>query len=214
MVPDPWIELKLAGGRPCITSCIRGSRWSYTRATRLCSPIRLQTVLCGDSGKWPSCRSSSWPSPTSMRAATCATCPPSTTGSRKSSSRPSVTASASQILPNATLDQILNVFNRYRDRIVIFHYGGHADSGRLFHGIGFRHQRLPRMPPAWRTSSAGTSIQAGADHRHCSSSFSTAARPGPRPPASSRLASPQSSPRRGQFATRSPATSPPPSTPS
>ena len=33
--------------------------------------------------------------------------------------------------PNATLDQIYQVLTSYRDRIAIFHYGGHADSGRL-----------------------------------------------------------------------------------
>src|SRR5262249_52033787 len=32
---------------------------------------------------------------------------------------------------NATLDEILGVFTEYRDRVVVFHYGGHADSGRL-----------------------------------------------------------------------------------
>ena len=32
---------------------------------------------------------------------------------------------------NATLDEILDVFRKYRDRIAIFHYGGHADSFRL-----------------------------------------------------------------------------------
>ena len=32
--------------------------------------------------------------------------------------------------PNATLDQIYQLTS-YRDRIVLFHYGGHADSGRL-----------------------------------------------------------------------------------
>jgi hypothetical protein len=34
-------------------------------------------------------------------------------------------------LPNASLDQILNVFTRNRNRVTILHYTGHADSGRL-----------------------------------------------------------------------------------
>jgi hypothetical protein len=33
--------------------------------------------------------------------------------------------------PNATLEQILDVLTTYRDRVALFHYGGHADSGRL-----------------------------------------------------------------------------------
>jgi WD40 repeat protein len=35
-----------------------------------------------------------------------------------------------KMLPNATLKELLNVFqdNRYRDRIAVFHYGGHAGS--------------------------------------------------------------------------------------
>lgn len=37
------------------------------------------------------------------------------------------------ILPNATLDDLISIFQRqkYRDRIAIFHYGGHADSYEL-----------------------------------------------------------------------------------
>ncbi len=34
--------------------------------------------------------------------------------------------------PNATLDQVYAVLQEHRDRIAVFHYGGHADSGRLF----------------------------------------------------------------------------------
>jgi hypothetical protein len=33
--------------------------------------------------------------------------------------------------PNATLEQIFDILTSYRDRIALFHYGGHADSGRL-----------------------------------------------------------------------------------
>ena len=36
-----------------------------------------------------------------------------------------------ELLPNASLNQIFDVFTRYRDRVTIFHYAGHADSGRL-----------------------------------------------------------------------------------
>jgi hypothetical protein len=36
-----------------------------------------------------------------------------------------------ELLPNATLEQILDVFTRNRDRVAVFHYAGHADSGRL-----------------------------------------------------------------------------------
>ena len=36
-----------------------------------------------------------------------------------------------ELLPNATLDQIFDVFTRNRDQVTILHYGGHADSGRL-----------------------------------------------------------------------------------
>jgi hypothetical protein len=36
-----------------------------------------------------------------------------------------------ELLPNADLGQILNVFTENRDRVAIFHYAGHADSGRL-----------------------------------------------------------------------------------
>ncbi len=33
--------------------------------------------------------------------------------------------------PNATLEQIFEVLTKQRDRIALFHFGGHADSGRL-----------------------------------------------------------------------------------
>src|SRR5205823_4133848 len=33
--------------------------------------------------------------------------------------------------PNATLEQIFDVLAAQRDRIALFHFGGHADSGRL-----------------------------------------------------------------------------------
>ena len=36
-----------------------------------------------------------------------------------------------ELLPNATLDQIFDVFTRNRDQVTILHYAGHADSGRL-----------------------------------------------------------------------------------
>jgi len=36
-----------------------------------------------------------------------------------------------ELLPNATLDQIFDVFTRYRDQVTVLHYAGHADSGRL-----------------------------------------------------------------------------------
>ena len=36
------------------------------------------------------------------------------------------------VRPNATLDQIFDAFTEYRDRVVIFHYGGHASSDGLF----------------------------------------------------------------------------------
>ncbi len=36
-----------------------------------------------------------------------------------------------ELLPNATLEQIFNVFARNRDRVTIHHYAGHAESGRL-----------------------------------------------------------------------------------
>ena len=36
-----------------------------------------------------------------------------------------------EVLSNATLDQIFDVFTRNRDQVTILHYAGHADSGRL-----------------------------------------------------------------------------------
>jgi hypothetical protein len=36
------------------------------------------------------------------------------------------------VRPNATLHQIFETFTEYRDRVAIFHYGGHASSDRLF----------------------------------------------------------------------------------
>src|SRR5271166_2527852 len=36
-----------------------------------------------------------------------------------------------ELLPNATLDQVFDVFTRNRDQVAVFHYAGHADSGRL-----------------------------------------------------------------------------------
>jgi len=36
-----------------------------------------------------------------------------------------------EVLSNATLDQIFEVFTRNRDQVTILHYAGHADSGRL-----------------------------------------------------------------------------------
>lgn len=33
--------------------------------------------------------------------------------------------------PNSTLEEIYDVLTEYRDRIAIFHFGGHADSGRI-----------------------------------------------------------------------------------
>jgi WD40 repeat protein len=36
-----------------------------------------------------------------------------------------------ELLPNATLDQIFDVFTRHRDQVTVLHYAGHADSGRL-----------------------------------------------------------------------------------
>ena len=35
------------------------------------------------------------------------------------------------LLPNATLEEILDAFQKYRDRIVAFHYGGHANGFQL-----------------------------------------------------------------------------------
>ncbi len=35
------------------------------------------------------------------------------------------------LLPNATLDEILDAFQKYRDRIVVFHYAGHANGFQL-----------------------------------------------------------------------------------
>ncbi len=40
-----------------------------------------------------------------------------------------------EVLPNATLSEIRDVFRKHNDRIAIFHFGGHADSyGLLFEG--------------------------------------------------------------------------------
>jgi len=36
-----------------------------------------------------------------------------------------------ELLPNATIEQIFDVFSRNRDHVAILHYAGHADSGRL-----------------------------------------------------------------------------------
>ena len=36
-----------------------------------------------------------------------------------------------EVLSNATLDQIFDVFTRNRNQVTILHYAGHADSGRL-----------------------------------------------------------------------------------
>ncbi len=36
-----------------------------------------------------------------------------------------------EVLPDATIDGILDVFQTYQDRIALFHYGGHADSYQL-----------------------------------------------------------------------------------
>ena len=36
------------------------------------------------------------------------------------------------VRPNARLDQILETFTEHRDRVAIFHYGGHAGGDRLF----------------------------------------------------------------------------------
>ncbi len=36
-----------------------------------------------------------------------------------------------ELLPNASLDQIFDVFTRNHDQVTILHYAGHADSGRL-----------------------------------------------------------------------------------
>jgi WD40 repeat protein len=36
-----------------------------------------------------------------------------------------------ELLPNASLDQIFDVFTKNRDQVTILHYAGHADSGRL-----------------------------------------------------------------------------------
>src|SRR5271165_5185899 len=36
-----------------------------------------------------------------------------------------------ELLPNASLDQIFDVFTQNRDQVTILHYAGHADSGRL-----------------------------------------------------------------------------------
>lgn len=36
-----------------------------------------------------------------------------------------------ELLSNATLEQIFDVFTRHRDQVAVFHYAGHADSGRL-----------------------------------------------------------------------------------
>src|SRR4051812_3042120 len=35
------------------------------------------------------------------------------------------------VRPNATLDQVFDVFTEHRDRVAIFHYGGHAGEDRL-----------------------------------------------------------------------------------
>ncbi len=35
------------------------------------------------------------------------------------------------LLPNATLDEILDAFQKYRDRVVVFHYAGHANGFEL-----------------------------------------------------------------------------------
>lgn len=36
-----------------------------------------------------------------------------------------------EVRSNATLKEVIQVFNEYRDRVAVFHYGGHADSGHL-----------------------------------------------------------------------------------
>src|SRR5262245_9505908 len=43
-----------------------------------------------------------------------------------------------ELLPNATLDQIFDVFTRHRHRVTILHYAGHADSDRLLLESGVR----------------------------------------------------------------------------
>ena len=81
------------------------------------------------------------------------------------------------VRPNATLDQIFDVFTEHRDRVAIFHYGGHAGEDRLLleaAGAGAR----SRTPRGWRRSSASGAT--------CNWSSSTAARRGPRSPGCSR----------------------------
>ena len=59
-------------------------------------------------------------------------CPRNCDGFKRSSRKPNGTAFVElELLPNATLDQILDVFTRNRDQVAILHYAGHADSGRL-----------------------------------------------------------------------------------
>ncbi len=97
------------------------------------SPRASLVRLPGGSRKWPSCRSSSWPSPTSKRdGVTCGTFPTNSTGFErilKNAERNGLCRL--ELLPNATLDQIFDVFTRNRDQVTILHYAGHADSGRL-----------------------------------------------------------------------------------
>jgi hypothetical protein len=40
------------------------------------------------------------------------------------------------ILPDATLDKIYDAFEKYRNRIAIFHFAGHADSDQLHLELG------------------------------------------------------------------------------
>ena len=102
---------------------------------------------------------------------------------------------------NATLDQVFDVFTEYRDRVVVFHYGGHASEDRLFlestgtEGAVAHAEGLASVPRA--------------SGETCNWSSSTAARRGRRSPACSRPASPRSSPRRGPSRTRSRWSSPP-----
>ena len=35
------------------------------------------------------------------------------------------------MLPNATLEEIFATVGKHRDRVVVFHFAGHADSGRI-----------------------------------------------------------------------------------
>ena len=74
-----------------------------------------------------------------------------------------------EVLPNATLDQIFDVFTRNRDQVAILHYAGHADSGRLL---------LESSAAGGAAAHAAGWRRFSASARGCNWYSSTAARPG------------------------------------